>query len=195
MNLLSEDQSPIGFKDWDVVCQAMGAGTQSVILRKGGLAEGRNGFQWRHRNFFLFPTQYHEQMQKVRQEFQGKWTLQSLSPDSEICIRYFFKVEEAHWVDSKEKLYRLYPFHIYTQEVIDERFSYNQEKQGEGITVAFGRTYRLDPVWQFADSPKYGGCRSWLEKLPCIPKDLQLSPILSDTEYKNLLSRFKQTLA
>ena len=39
-------------------------GRQSVILRKGGIAEGRDGFAFRHREFFLFPTFFHEQVEK-----------------------------------------------------------------------------------------------------------------------------------
>jgi hypothetical protein len=41
-------------------------GRRSVILRKGGIAEGRVGFSFRHREFFLFPTFFHEQTVKVR---------------------------------------------------------------------------------------------------------------------------------
>ena len=56
----------IGFKEWSLVCEALGRGMQSVILRKGGIAEGREGFSFRHREFFLFPTFFHEQVAKVR---------------------------------------------------------------------------------------------------------------------------------
>src|SRR5438046_2307968 len=55
-----------GFKEWSLVCDALGRGRQSVILRKGGIAEGRGGFSFRHRGFFLFPTFFHEQIAKVR---------------------------------------------------------------------------------------------------------------------------------
>ena len=44
----------IGFKEWAVVCEALGSGRQSIILRKGGIAEGREGFSFKHREFFLF---------------------------------------------------------------------------------------------------------------------------------------------
>jgi hypothetical protein len=56
----------VGFKEWSLVCDALGRGTQSVILRKGGIAEGRRGFSFRYREFFLFPTLIHEQVEKVR---------------------------------------------------------------------------------------------------------------------------------
>jgi hypothetical protein len=56
----------IGFKEWSLVCDAMAHGTQSIILHKGGIAEGREGFSFQHRESFLFPTFFHEQIAKVR---------------------------------------------------------------------------------------------------------------------------------
>ena len=56
----------IGFKEWALVCEALGTGRQKIILRKGGIAEGRDGFSFQHREFFLFPTFFHEQLERVR---------------------------------------------------------------------------------------------------------------------------------
>nr|MBA2585996.1 DUF1802 family protein [Chthoniobacterales bacterium] len=56
----------VGFKEWAIVCAALGGGQQSIILRKGGIAEGRDGFRFQHREFFLFPTAFHEQWEKTR---------------------------------------------------------------------------------------------------------------------------------
>ena len=56
----------VGFKEWALVCEALGRGEQTIMLRKGGIAEGRDGFSFRHREFFLFPTFFHEQVAKVR---------------------------------------------------------------------------------------------------------------------------------
>src|SRR5207244_11495131 len=57
----------VGFKEWGIVCEALGRGRQSIILRKGGIAEGRDGFSFRQHEFFLFPTFFHEQPAKVRE--------------------------------------------------------------------------------------------------------------------------------
>ena len=57
----------VAFKEWAIVCEALGRGRQSIILRKGRIAEGRGGFSFRHREFFLFPTFCHEQPEKVRE--------------------------------------------------------------------------------------------------------------------------------
>src|SRR3954468_11954512 len=56
----------VGFKEWALVCEALGRGEQTILVRKGGIAEGREGFGFRHNEFFLFPTFFHEQVLKVR---------------------------------------------------------------------------------------------------------------------------------
>src|SRR3954463_5639962 len=98
----------IGFKEWAVVCEALGRGEQAVLLRKGGIAEGRGGFGFRYPEFFLFPTFFHEQLVKVR------------SPDAELPsarqgeveIRYFAKLEAQREVTGWEEAARLAPLHI-----------------------------------------------------------------------------------
>ena len=56
----------VGFKEWAIVCEALGRGEQSIIVRKGGIAEGRDGFTFRHAEFFLCPTYFHEQVENTR---------------------------------------------------------------------------------------------------------------------------------
>ena len=77
----------IGFKEWSLVCNAFGHGTQSVILRKGGIAEG---FSFRRLEFFLFPTFFHEQIGKVRIA-----AADIAAPGNTIAIRWYAKVERA----------------------------------------------------------------------------------------------------
>src|SRR5437773_11511491 len=85
----------IGFKEWSLVCDALGGGCQSVILRKGGMAEERGGFSFRHREFFLFPTFFHEQIARVR--IPGA-DIQATT--STIAIRWYARVERAHRIIS-----------------------------------------------------------------------------------------------
>src|SRR5256885_5729626 len=98
----------IGFKEWALVCTALGEGRQNIILRKGGLAEGRDGFQFRCREFFLFPTFFHEQLDRTR---FTQATLPAPLPN-EIEIRYFAKVERAKLVTTWEKAQALESLHV-----------------------------------------------------------------------------------
>ena len=92
--------SNVAFKDWSLVCDALGQGRQSLILRKGGIAEGRQGFRFKHEAFFLFPTQYHQQAERVRPEIlpELQATAQRRSRKAVVSIRYFFALEWAEWL-------------------------------------------------------------------------------------------------
>jgi hypothetical protein len=159
----------IGFKEWALVCNALGEGKQNVIIRKGGIAEGRDGFAFRHREFFLFPTFFHEQLERVR--LAG-----ALLPErrpGEIEIRWFARVKETRIITDWEEVRALEPLHILEESVVRERFDYDE---APGLHVAFVKVSRVDPVWRFPDAKAYGGCRSWL-KLPEPPADLKLNSL------------------
>src|SRR5450631_1597230 len=103
----------VGLKEWAIVCQAMGRGEQSVMLRKGGIAEGRAGFAFRHSEFFLFPTFFHEQLGRTRltdPEIQQE-------REGEIEIRFFARVVAVKEITSWEMVAALEPLHILQQSV------------------------------------------------------------------------------
>ena len=56
------------FKEWAVICEALGEGRQVLILRKGGIAEARGEFTIEHRRFWLFPTYVHQQSSGIKPE-------------------------------------------------------------------------------------------------------------------------------
>ena len=166
----------IGFKEWAVVCEAMGDGRQTVIVRKGGIAEGREGFRFRHAEFFLMPTWFHEQVAKTR--LPAGTPLPPQIPGA-IRIGLVARVEWTAFVDRLERALALEPFHILAESVIRERFEYDEAR---GVHVALVRVYRLDRPWEFPDAPKYGGCRSWVE-LPVPPEGLGREPVLDDARF------------
>ena len=171
-----------GLKEWAIVCEAMGRGEQSVIVRKGGIAEGRAGFAFRHSEFFLFPTFFHEQVGKVR-------TTKAEIPEQnrgEIEIGFFAKVEAVKELTSWERAAALEPLHVLQPSVVRERFDYDAKP---GLHVALVRVFRLEPRWIFPDAPKYGGCRSWVT-LPECPEKTQLEPVLSDSEHQECVTKF-----
>lgn len=146
----------VGFKEWALVCEALGRGEQCVIIRKGGIAEGRDGFCFKHREFFLFPTFFHEQIDRVR---LPNATLPE-KRDGEIQIRYFAELQEAKLITSWGQVEELEPLHILKREVVRERFGYGDSA---GVHVAWVRVTALRQPWILPDLPRYGGCRSWVD--------------------------------
>ncbi|HEV2842320.1 MAG TPA: DUF1802 family protein [Chthoniobacterales bacterium] len=171
-----------GLKEWAIVCEAMGRGEQSVILRKGGLAEGRAGFAFRHAEFFLFPTFFHEQIEKVR----VKGAEIPKVPEGEIEIRFFAKLVAATHLTSWERAAALEPLHILQPAVVRERFDYDK---APGLHVALVRVFRVVPSWIFPDTPRYAGCRSWVT-MPTRPEETRFEPVLTDPEHDERLERF-----
>jgi len=171
----------VGFKEWALVCEALGRGEQTVLLRKGGIAEGRDGFGFRHSEFFLFPTFFHEQVVKVR----TAGAQIPVAREGEIEIRYFAKLEASKEITSRPTAAALEPFHILEESVVRERFDY----KGAGLHAALVRVFRLDPIWILADKPAYGGCRSWVN-LPECPAGMKFEPVLGDQQFKKIAQTF-----
>ena len=97
-------------------------GRQTVIIRKGGIAEGRDGFSFKEQEFYLFPTRFHEEAEKIREPVFASPSLD----DGTVEIRCAVKVEWSGVLSDRDKVRALAPFHIWREEVIRERFDYKQ---------------------------------------------------------------------
>jgi hypothetical protein len=146
----------IGFKEWALICQELASGRQSIILRKGGIAEGREGFRFQHADFLLFPTLFHEQVSKLK--LPPETPLPARAPNEHTLTHRVF-VEWTRELTDWAQIQRLAPFHLWTEKVIRERFEYEEKR---AVSLAFVRVRRLAQPLIFSDSPKYGGCRSWV---------------------------------
>jgi hypothetical protein len=176
----------VGFKEWAIVCQALGEGRQSVILRKGGIAEGRDGFAFRHREFFLFPTFFHEQIEKTL-------LTDAIIPEPnelQVAIRFFAKIEHACRIESWETVASLKCFHVLKQSVVHERFN---DQRAPGVNAAFVRVFRLDQNWILPNEKSYAGCRSWVQ-LPDAPVTIRLEPVLGDKEHAEIEKKFLEAI-
>jgi hypothetical protein len=178
----------IGFKEWTLICEALGRGEQSIILRKGGIAEGRAGFRFQHEEFLLFPTLFHEQVTKLK--LPPETPLPGRAEEGAIDIRYSVRVEWTEDLTDLEKVRSLAPFHLWRDEVIEERFRYDEK---QGVSLAFVRVYRLSEPFSFQDLPKYGGCRSWVT-LPELPSAIQHLPVLDDAHHSERQRQIRGTL-
>ncbi|MEI6322253.1 MAG: DUF1802 family protein [bacterium] len=181
----------IAFKEWALVCEALGNGEQSILLRKGGIAEGGQGFGFEHNEFYLFPTWYHAQIEKVR---SSDCVLPEQSEHS-VVVSYTATVEWSGRVNDLKLVRRLADLHVLHESVIEERFAYDTGQGGEsplGIHVAFVRIYRLEPPVLLPMEQRFGGCRSWIE-LPEITPGAMVS-VLSDEENERRRICFSRAL-
>jgi len=174
----------IGFKEWANVCEALGTGVMSLILRKGGIHEGRSGFEFKHKDFFLFPTWFHTQGEKLTWQAPNpeRFVFPPEDGRTSVDIDYFCMVEQVWRVTDWDKVAALAPHHVWAEDVIKERFVYDEESC---LHVALVRTYKLAERWSFPYSKSHGGCRSWVNLPELAPGWTEaLVPAVSDAEFE-----------
>lgn len=189
-----------GFKEWTLVCDALGSGAQSIIIRKGGIAEGRAGFRFEHDEFLLFPTLFHEQAAKLKVPADTPLPAPRADGRHEVTLRV--RVEWTHDLDDLAVARRLAPFHIWQDSEIEKRFHYTDSRPSAaggtlakaGVSIAFVRVEKLSAPFAFPDSPKYGGCRSWIE-LPDLPAGISAAPVLDDGTHRAREAEIRAVLA
>lgn len=175
------------FKEWSMICAALLRGDQALILRKGGIAEGKKGFAFEHPEFFLFPTHYHEQLAATR--FPEGTPVPEPTP-GHIVIEGRACVVRQERVTDWERVRALQPLHFWKEEVIRQRFDYDD---AGAIHVALVRVFRLPVPWVLEDRPAFGGCRSWIS-MPDPAGVAFGSPVLDDGAFAAVAARLDAVL-
>jgi len=180
----------IAFKEWQIICDACASGRQSILFRKGGIHEGREGFSFKHDQFVFFPTRFHNQQQGVR---EGSFeTLPEWEIGESVTISHFAKVEWAVTLNRWEEVQKLSNHHIWTEETIKERFDWEGKGMATGsIHAALIRVYKLKEPQTFAYEKKHGGCRSWIEAPVEFDENL-VDPVLSDDAFAKIQEELKE---
>ena len=151
----------IAFKEWAVVCAALGAGRQTIILRKGGIDEGRDGFRVQHNEFWLLPTRFHQEPSQLTPDAQPLWRqVEAESPPAgKFRINLYAVVHDVLEFADLAKIHRLAGEHILSAATVEQRFHYRRP----GLFVLVVRVYRVPAAFEIDDSPYIAGCKSWVE--------------------------------
>jgi hypothetical protein len=161
-----EPPSPYpAFKEWQVVCDALASGRQSILLRKGGIHEGRAGFSFAHQSFFLFPTRFHSQADHIREGSAP--TLPEWQNGDTLLITHHVTALRAVTLTDWKQVAALAPFHIYTGETVRQRFDWDGKGMSAGsIHVALVEVRTLPTPLELTYQPSFAGCRSWINIPP-----------------------------
>jgi len=177
------------FKEWDVVCEALGSGRQVVVLRKGGIAEGADGLRFEHEEFALLPTFFHQQSERVVPD--AAFAAREPAGERDIVeIRHAATLIWHRVVTDRAVLARLQAYHILTPEEVEARFT---QKPAPGVQVALLRVYRLEPPQRIAWQKSFGGCRSWAEMEADFGFCSRVS-VLSDEKFAQLEAELRAIL-
>jgi hypothetical protein len=179
------------FKEWAAICQALAAGRQALILRKGGVAEVGNVFQPDHSRFWLYPTFVHQQEQGVKpgvaalvQEAENDRPGKGL-----VRFTHFVEVSGVYQVGNLQDALALDELHLWTRATVQQRFEYRQP----GLFVLPARVWRMPRVFELIETPGYAGCKSWVELEQALPTE-GATPVLDDAAFREVIRQIEDIL-
>lgn len=183
--------NPYAFKEWAVVCEALACGRQTIILRKGGIHEGRDGFRVEHEEFWLFPTRCHQEREQIVHDAHPllERTIAAEPPEGAVRLQHYAAVSEVFHVTEETVLPRLAGLHVLSEETVFQRFHYRTP----GLFVLAVRIYRLPEPIEIAESPHFAGCRSWVE-LPGELPTAGLEAVPSDERAEEVFRQVRAAL-
>ncbi len=179
------------FKEWHAVVEALGSGEQLLILRKGGISEGRGGFDAaRAGRFWLFPTQFHAQSEKTKPSAARFFTASPAPADGTVTLRYFADIVSHAFLSDWATIAALDPHHIWTEAAVREKFDWAQPP---GLHAFVVRVHGLTAPVTLPLTPDLGGCKSWIDVPPSF-SDTQAVPVLSDDVFATRSARINQII-
>jgi hypothetical protein len=183
----------IAFKEWAVICQALGEGRQSLVLRKGGIAEEEGRFRPENEQFLLYPTHFHEQHRTgIKPDLLPM--LDAAEPQQRdagrICLTHFAAVSQIWHVEELDKALALNDLHGWTAEEVVKRFRYRTP----GLYVLAVRVHRLAESARIVERPEYAGCKTWVHLDAPTSTDGEV-PVLSDERFTAVLGKITQALS
>jgi hypothetical protein len=162
-------------KEWAVVVDAMERGEQTLLLRKGGVADREGAFEAAHPAFLFYPTTEHQRPEAVKEPYRDR--IGGAPPEPHEVgepLRFTSAalVTDACAVPDRAALDALIAEHVLSTEQVDQRWRYKPERP---LTVLVLRVYRLNEPRSLPFVRRYAGCRSWVPLAepitlpPCTP--------------------------
>lgn len=148
-------------KEWSNVVAAMGRGEQTLLIRKGGIADPSFGIE--ADRFYLYPTYFHQGESESRPRVE---------------ITHWCEVVRMWSTTDRETLERLAPHVVLPTETLDARYRFRPD---QAVYVIAVRTWELAQPAQVEYRENYGGCKSWIS----IDEEIDISgsrPVLGERE-------------
>lgn len=179
-------------KEWAVTIEALLAGDQVVIVRKGGIGEKR--FELPHPAFFLFPTYVHQRPELVSADARERHA-DALAPRTEepsrLELRAWAEIHDAFPLEGPEGLRAIDDLHVLTPEYAAERLRWRRTQPLWAVVL---RVHRLDEPPVLDVLPEHGGCVSWV----ALPEGIAPgphTPVLDDEAFAVAAGRVESALA
>ncbi|WP_020472804.1 DUF1802 family protein [Zavarzinella formosa] len=178
------------FKEWAVVCEALGRGEQALILRKGGIAEENGEFRPDHARFWLFPTYLHQKAEGLKPSVAARLhRLEEEKPaGNTVTLTHYVEVARPFRSLRLESLLELDPLHVWSEATVRMRFAYREP----GLFVLPARVFRVPEPVTVINKPEYDGCKTWVD----LENDWPANgiPVLDDRQFADVLETIDRVL-
>lgn len=176
-------------KEWALVCKRLLDGRQAIMLRKGGIDE--KGFWVEADEFLLYPTYFHQMIEKVRREFAAECAevLASPPPESVLRMSGVARVVDHIEVRRPESMEALRDLHPYDEEQVAMRLEFRPKKPLVILAV------EVRPALTSVEIPmleSYGGCVSWVDVN--VERPALGEPVLGPAEIDAIAERVRSTV-
>jgi hypothetical protein len=167
------------FKEWAFVCEAMKAGRQIVLIRKGGIREEEGVFQVNDPEFFLMPTYEHQNPDLLQGPFVAELEAMRRTPfdPRSVTIDAYAVVDTIRTCDDEDLLRELAGEHVWNEKYLQMRLNFNPY---DPLYVLILRVYRLPDATTLPMRPEYGGCKSWVTLERPLSTDGAIPALLDD---------------
>ncbi|MGC8625146.1 MAG: DUF1802 family protein [Phycisphaerae bacterium] len=178
----------IGLKEWAVVCDAVLAGRQAILLRKGGIYEAAGEFELEQTRFALCPTLVHQRPESIKPAWRAAVKTADREPNA-ITIRGWAEVFWIGRAPNRAAFDPLEDLHLWDKPLVDMRSNYRPDYP---LYVIIVRAWVLPQPVTIALDDQYAGCKSWVR----LPQDIALagsSVALPDASLRSIQARIKNT--
>lgn len=148
------------FKEWSQVTHALSTGDQIIIIRKGGIIEEKDQFSVKSPQFYLLPTVFHQEKNKLKTEYQNLISVDNRINENSSVVSHLAEITDQFLITDYLQLEKIFEFHIYDESVMKERFFRWQKNE---IHLLIVNVQKLSSEEIIDLTPELGGCKSWIE--------------------------------
>jgi len=167
-------------KEWAAIEDALAGGRLTVLVRKGGIYEKRGDFQVEHRDFWIFPTGWHQNESELRPSFLEHLGDTPRFAPGEVPLRVHCEVVDALRVERLDALEQLGDLQPFSDATLASRFAYRGKPY---LHVLIVRAQLLPAARVIANTAAYEGCVSWVELDEEVPT-AGAAPVLDDATFE-----------
>ena len=177
------------FKEWAVICEALALGKQSILLRKGGIAED---FAVEETRFWLYPTFVHQQNNGIQDDAKSllEQVLANRPPAGKVGLQLWAENIRAYQIRDELPAMMLSHLHHWSDETVRKRFNYRHP----GLFVLVVRVHGMPNPIDIDVRPEYEGCRSWVTLDRELPTKGS-APVIDDASFRVLQRQLDLLLA